>query len=72
MLAACSSSSSSSSSSSGPFESDDTNVTILTAYNPDGNVSSITAVNGVTGKAAGFQVMVAHQHRCVMVERQRL
>ena len=32
------SSSSSSSSSSGPFESDDTNVTVLTAYNADGNV----------------------------------
>ncbi len=43
------SSSSSSSSSSGPFESDDTNVTVLTAYNADGNVSSITAVNSVTG-----------------------
>ena len=42
-------SSSSSSSSSGPFESDDTNVTVLTAYNADGNVSSITAVNALTG-----------------------
>jgi len=43
------SSSSSSSSSSGPFESDDMNVTVRTAYNADGNVSGITAVNSVTG-----------------------
>ena len=43
------SSSSSSSSSSGVPESDDTNVTIETAYNADGNVASITAKNGVTG-----------------------
>jgi RHS repeat-associated protein len=43
------SSSSSSSSSSGPFESDDANVTVFTAYNADGNVSSITAVNSITG-----------------------
>jgi RHS repeat-associated protein len=43
------SSSSSSSSSSGPFESDDVNVTVRTAYNADGNVSSITAVNSTTG-----------------------
>jgi RHS repeat-associated protein len=41
--------SSPSSSSSGPFESDDANVTVLTAYNPDGNVSSIAAVNSITG-----------------------
>ncbi|MFV2067067.1 MAG: hypothetical protein ACC645_08805 [Pirellulales bacterium] len=44
-----SSSSSSSSSSSGPPASDDTNVTVETAYNADGNVKSITAVNSVTG-----------------------
>jgi len=43
------SSSSSSSSSSGNLESDDTNVTVLTAYNADGNVSSITAKNSFTG-----------------------
>lgn len=43
------SSSSSSSSSSGPFESDDVNVTVRTAYNADGNVSRITAVNSITG-----------------------
>jgi len=42
-------SSSSSSSSSGDVESDDTNVTVLTAYNADGNVSSITAKNSFTG-----------------------
>jgi len=44
-----SSSSSSSSSSSGAPESDDTNVTVETAYNADGNVSSITAKNQFTG-----------------------
>jgi YD repeat-containing protein len=43
------SSSSSSSSSSGPFESDDVNVTVRTAYNADGNISTVTAVNSVTG-----------------------
>ena len=43
------SNSSSSGSRSGAFESDDVNVTVLTAYNPDGNVSSITAVNAITG-----------------------
>jgi RHS repeat-associated protein len=45
------SSSSSSSSSSGGLcpSSDDANVTIQTAYNADGNVSSITAINPVTG-----------------------
>jgi len=43
------SSSSSSSSSSGGLEPDDTNVTVLTAYNADGNVSSITAKNSFTG-----------------------
>ncbi|MEO8493493.1 MAG: RHS repeat-associated core domain-containing protein [Planctomycetota bacterium] len=43
------SSSSSSSSSLGSLESDDTNVTVLTAYNADGNVASITAKNSVTG-----------------------
>lgn len=42
-----SSSSSSSSAECGP--SDDTNVAIETAYNADGNVSSVTAVNAVTG-----------------------
>lgn len=41
-------SSSSSSSSSGPA-TDDVNVTVLTAYNADGNVASLTAVNAVTG-----------------------
>jgi len=40
---------SSSSSSSGDLEPDDTNVTVLTAYNADGNVSSITAKNSFTG-----------------------
>jgi RHS repeat-associated protein len=40
---------SSSSSSSGALESVDTNVTVLTAYNADGNVASITAVNAFTG-----------------------
>ena len=44
-----SSSSSSSSSSSDCPSSDDTNVTVLTAYNADGNVSTITAVNAITG-----------------------
>jgi RHS repeat-associated protein len=44
-----SSSSSSSSSSSGAIDTDDVNVTVLTAYNADGNVSSITAKNQVTG-----------------------
>ncbi len=44
-----SSSSSSSGSSSGCAASDDVNVTVLTAYNGDGNVSSITANNGSTG-----------------------
>ncbi|MBC8873387.1 MAG: RHS repeat-associated core domain-containing protein [Planctomycetes bacterium] len=43
------SSSSSSSSSSGALDSDDTNVIIETAYNADGNVKSITAVNSFTG-----------------------
>ncbi|MBC8874772.1 MAG: RHS repeat-associated core domain-containing protein [Planctomycetes bacterium] len=43
------SSSSSSSSSSGALESDDTNVTVLTGYNADGNVKSITAKNSFTG-----------------------
>jgi len=42
-------SSSSSSNSSGALDSDDTNVTIETAYNADGNVSSITAKNSFTG-----------------------
>ena len=44
-----SSSSSSSSSSSDCPTSDDTDVTVITAYNADGNVSSITAVNSITG-----------------------
>ena len=45
-----SSSSASSSSSSGACPpSDDTNVTVLTGYNADGNVSQITAVNAETG-----------------------
>lgn len=44
-----SSSSSSSSSSGGCATSDDVNVTVETAYNGDGNVSSITANNGMTG-----------------------
>jgi RHS repeat-associated protein len=46
-----SSSSSSSSSSSGGdcVPSADTNVTVLTAYNADGNVSTLTAVNPLTG-----------------------
>jgi RHS repeat-associated protein len=45
-----SSASSSSSGVTGPCPaSDDTNVTVLTAYNPDGNVSSVTAVNAATG-----------------------
>ncbi len=44
-----SSSSSSSSSSGGCSPSDDENVTVQTAYNADGNVSSITAVNASTG-----------------------
>ncbi|HUG71071.1 MAG TPA: RHS repeat domain-containing protein [Pirellulaceae bacterium] len=43
------SSSSSSSSSSGVPESDDTNVTVETAYNADGNVAAITAKNSITG-----------------------
>jgi YD repeat-containing protein len=42
-------SSSSSSSSSGPPDPDDTNVTIETAYNADGNIRSITAKNSVAG-----------------------
>jgi len=41
--------SSSSSSSSGDLEPDDANVTVLTAYNADGKVSEITAVNSFTG-----------------------
>jgi RHS repeat-associated protein len=42
--------SSSSSGMSGPCPaSADTNVTILTAYNPDGNVASVTAANSATG-----------------------
>lgn len=45
-----STSSSSSSSSSGACQaSDDTNVTVRTAYNGDGNVSTITAENSATG-----------------------
>ena len=44
-----SSSSSSSSSSGGCPASDDTNVTIQTAYNGDGNVSSVTAVSRNSG-----------------------
>ena len=44
-----SSSASSSSSSGGCPPSDDTNVTVLTGYNPDGNISQFTAVNGETG-----------------------
>jgi len=44
-----SSSSSSSSSSSGVAGTDDTNVTVETAYNADGNVKSITAKSSVTG-----------------------
>src|SRR5207249_3232613 len=45
-----SSASSSSSGATGPCPaSDDTNVTILTAYNADGNVSSVTALNSATG-----------------------
>jgi len=43
------SSSSSSSSSGGCAPSADTNVTVETAYNADGNVSSITAKNSTTG-----------------------
>ena len=43
------SSSSSSSSCDGCACSDDTNVTVRTAYNADGNVSSITAENSATG-----------------------
>jgi len=43
------SSSSSSSSPSGALDSDDTNVTIETAYNADGNAKNITAVNSFTG-----------------------
>jgi YD repeat-containing protein len=44
------SSSSSSSGASGTCPaSDDTNVTVLTAYNPDGNVARVTAVNRATG-----------------------
>ena len=46
---AASSSSSSSSSSGDCPDSLDTNVTVNTAYNADGNVSSITAVNSITG-----------------------
>ncbi len=41
--------SSSSTSATDCSASDDTNVTIETAYNADGNVSSITAVNAATG-----------------------
>ncbi len=44
-----SSGSSSSSSSGGCASSYDTNVTVLTAYNADGNVSQVTAVNAATG-----------------------
>ncbi len=45
-----STSSSSSSSASGTCQaSDDTNVTVRTAYNADGNVSTITAENSATG-----------------------
>lgn len=44
-----STSSSSSSGSAGCLPSDDTNVTVITAYNADGNVASITAVNAITG-----------------------
>ena len=43
------SSSSSSSSSGGCTASDDVNVTVITAYNADGNVASLTAVNSNTG-----------------------
>ena len=46
---AASSSSSSSSSSGDCPDSLDTNVTVNTAYNADGNVSSITAINSITG-----------------------
>jgi RHS repeat-associated protein len=47
---ASSTASSSSSGGSGPCPvSDDTNITILTAYNGDGNVSSVTAINNATG-----------------------
>ena len=49
VLNCVSESSSSSSSSSGCAGSDDVNVTVQTAYNGDGNVSSLTANNGVTG-----------------------
>ncbi len=49
ITAGSSSSSSSSSSSGGCGASDDTNVTVLTAYNADGNVSQVTAVNSATG-----------------------
>ena len=49
MLNCVDTSSSSSSNSSGALDSDDTNVTIETAYNADGNVSSITAKNSFTG-----------------------
>jgi len=45
----CVETSSSSSSSSGDLEPDDTNVTVLTAYNADGHVSEITAVSSFTG-----------------------
>jgi len=43
------SSSSSSSSSSGFAGTDDTNVTVETAYNAEGNIASITAKNTITG-----------------------
>jgi RHS repeat-associated protein len=47
-VTASSSSSSSSSSGGGCAPSLDTNVTILTAYNADGNVASVTAINPLT------------------------
>ena len=54
-IANCSPSNSSSSSSSssngfaGCLESDDVNITVMTSYNADGNISSITAMNAMTG-----------------------
>src|SRR5690606_36628720 len=45
----CTTSSSSSSSSSGFPASIDTDITVQTVYNADGYVSSITAVNALTG-----------------------
>ncbi|MDP1797697.1 MAG: hypothetical protein Q8K78_09460, partial [Planctomycetaceae bacterium] len=47
-ITSSSSSSSSSSSGGGCSASDDINVTVLTAYNADGNVASLTAVNADT------------------------